>query len=522
MSDSVQIIVSDSTLGDTVSVISQPENTGISVLENSAPIPSGGLTGQALTKNSNTPYDLIWQTIVANIADGDKGDIVVSSSGSVWTIEAGAVSLSKMAALPTLTLIGNNTGGSATPLALTMSQVKTMLGLTASDISGLAAVATSGSASDLSSGTLPAARFNDTSHGNRAGGSLHADVVAAGASGFMTGADKTKLDAITGTNTGDQTITLTGPVTGSGTGSFATSITALAITGAMIADDAVGNDKLANMAVGTIKARIAAGTGNPQNATGTEVTALLDTFTDSLKGLAPASGGGTTNFLRADGTWAAPPAGDVVGPGSATDNALARFDTTTGKLIQNSNATLSDAGELVVNGTIKSQNSGKTIEMYHNGVNRGFIESAEQIAIITPDLLLGSTTRHLTLQYSDLNFTNGTLFHDDTYFNIGTDDYGANNTYVRIQPAGAITYVVGQLDVSGILTLPASTTSRASLRVPHGSAPTTPTDGDIWTTTTGLFARINGATVGPLGTGGGGGGMTTGLSIALAQNAYIS
>jgi hypothetical protein len=39
-------------------------------------------------------------------------------------------------------------------------------------------------------------------------------------------------------------------------------------------------------------------------------------------------------------------AGDVVGPASATDNALARFDTTTGKLIQNSVGILSDAGVL--------------------------------------------------------------------------------------------------------------------------------------------------------------------------------
>lgn len=38
--------------------------------------------------------------------------------------------------------------------------------------------------------------------------------------------------------------------------------------------------------------------------------------------------------------------GDVVGPASATDNAIARFDTTTGKLIQNSTATLSDTGAL--------------------------------------------------------------------------------------------------------------------------------------------------------------------------------
>lgn len=36
--------------------------------------------------------------------------------------------------------------------------------------------------------------------------------------------------------------------------------------------------------------------------------------------------------------------GDVVGPASATDNALARYDTTTGKLIQNSVVTVSDAG----------------------------------------------------------------------------------------------------------------------------------------------------------------------------------
>jgi hypothetical protein len=36
--------------------------------------------------------------------------------------------------------------------------------------------------------------------------------------------------------------------------------------------------------------------------------------------------------------------GDVVGPGSATDNAIARFDSTTGKLIQNSAGFLTDTG----------------------------------------------------------------------------------------------------------------------------------------------------------------------------------
>ncbi len=37
--------------------------------------------------------------------------------------------------------------------------------------------------------------------------------------------------------------------------------------------------------------------------------AQLPLFTTSTGGVAPASGGGTTNFLRADGTWAAPSGG---------------------------------------------------------------------------------------------------------------------------------------------------------------------------------------------------------------------
>jgi hypothetical protein len=41
---------------------------------------------------------------------------------------------------------------------------------------------------------------------------------------------------------------------------------------------------------------------------GTQATAQLNPFSSTLQGLAPASGGGTSNFLRADGTWAAPTA----------------------------------------------------------------------------------------------------------------------------------------------------------------------------------------------------------------------
>jgi hypothetical protein len=75
-------------------------------------------------------------------------------------------------------------------------------------------------------------------------------------------------------------------------------------------DDGVTNAKLANMAQATIKGRASgAGTGDPVDLTAAQVTAILDVFTSGLKGLAPASGGGSVNFLRADGTWAAPGGG---------------------------------------------------------------------------------------------------------------------------------------------------------------------------------------------------------------------
>jgi hypothetical protein len=78
----------------------------------------------------------------------------------------------------------------------------------------------------------------------------------------------------------------------------------------------ITNAKLADVATATIKGRTTAGSGSPEDLTSAQATALLDTFTSSLKGLAPSSGGGTSNFLRADGTWAAP-------SGGATNNLYA-------------------------------------------------------------------------------------------------------------------------------------------------------------------------------------------------------
>jgi hypothetical protein len=74
-----------------------------------------------------------------------------------------------------------------------------------------------------------------------------------------------------------------------------------------IANDAVTNAKLAAMPTLTIKGNNTGGSGQPLDLTVAQVNLILPVFTSTLNGLAPLSGGGSVNFLRADGTWAAPP-----------------------------------------------------------------------------------------------------------------------------------------------------------------------------------------------------------------------
>ena len=71
------------------------------------------------------------------------------------------------------------------------------------------------------------------------------------------------------------------------------------------------------------------------------------TANDALNTLLPDQTGNAGKVLTTDGTntnWSTNGVGDVVGPASATDNAITRFDGTTGKLIQNSLVTIGDTG----------------------------------------------------------------------------------------------------------------------------------------------------------------------------------
>lgn len=66
------------------------------------------------------------------------------------------------------------------------------------------------------------------------------------------------------------------------------------------------NAKLANMNNNTVKGNISGSAAAPSDLTATQLTTLINPVTSSLSGAAPASGGGTANFLRADATWANP------------------------------------------------------------------------------------------------------------------------------------------------------------------------------------------------------------------------
>jgi hypothetical protein len=68
-----------------------------------------------------------------------------------------------------------------------------------------------------------------------------------------------------------------------------------------------------------------------------------------LNNLLPSQTGNNGKVLATDGTnatWTSNGSGDVVGPASATDNAVARYDATTGKLIQNSVVIIGDTGSV--------------------------------------------------------------------------------------------------------------------------------------------------------------------------------
>lgn len=184
------------------------------------------------------------------------GHVTGSGTGSfTTTIANGVITNAMQTNMAANTLSGNNTGSLAAPADLTVAQVKTLLAYTKGDIAlgNVENTALSTWAGSTNLNTFAAASVTLANMANVATGTVfYRKTAATGAPEVQTLATL-KIDlGLTGTNSGDQTITLTSDVTGSGTGSFA----------ATIANNVVTFAKMQTVATNTLVGRSTAGTGN--------------------------------------------------------------------------------------------------------------------------------------------------------------------------------------------------------------------------------------------------------------------
>lgn len=253
--------------------------------------------------------------------------------------------------------------------------------------------------------------------------------------------------------------------------------------------------------------RLAEDTDNGTNYVGLKAPASI---TANLSWTLPAADGLSGQFLGTDGSgtlsWSTPSgAGDVVGAASSTDNAIVRFDGTSGKAIQNSGATLSDTGVLTVtevstdtisektaaagvtiDGVLlkdsavttdtineKTAAAGVTVDgvlLKDSAVNTDTINEKTSAAGVTIDGVLlkdsAVTTDTINEKTSGAGVTiDGTLLKDKGVYPDGTD----TNTYIGVPAADTVAVSTGgsermRVDSSGNLLVgttstPTSTTS---------------------------------------------------------------
>ena len=205
---------------------------------------------------------------------------------------------------------------------------------------------------------------------------------------------------LSGTNTGDQTITLTSDVTGSGTSSFATTVVSVGgssaanINSAELAANAATNlNTISTIVKRDASGNFSAGTITAGQLIDSGLTANTVPYADASKQLTSSSVTPTELGYVSGVTSAIQTQIDskISGPVSSTDNAIARFDGTTGKLEQNSLAILDDLGALsgltqldtdnirIDGNIISSTNVNGEIDLSPNGSGKVKVENSNGI-----------------------------------------------------------------------------------------------------------------------------------------------
>lgn len=270
--------------GNATGGTADPTDLSPAVVKGLLAISTGDIAGLAPVATSGSAADLSTGTLSAARLPGLTGDVTSSAGSAATTIAAGVVTNAKLANAAASSFKGNNTGSPAAPSDLTPTQAKTLLAIASTDVSGLATIATSGSASDLAGGTVPVARL----------------------------------------------AALTGDVTSSA-GSAATTIAAGVVT----------NAKLANMAASSLKGNNVGSPGVPVDLTTAQVKTLLAIASTDVSGLATIATSGSASDLAAGTVPAARmPAhtGDVTSTAGSLALTIAAAAVTYAK-IQNVSAT---------------------------------------------------------------------------------------------------------------------------------------------------------------------------------------